>query len=130
MSVILDLDLDFFVWPVVRGEVEGRPPASEHSCATPVQVRLFLEQRCGLSLENPIPGRFCETHDEAFDVWKMGIADQTLAHPFEVAHVDGHSDLSFGDPSWSYIMKTVLALPPDQRADPERGYGGLNAGVI
>src|SRR6266851_1477060 len=52
MLTVLDLDLDFFVWPVVRGPVEGRPSDSDLACASPEQVRLFLEEQCGLSREN------------------------------------------------------------------------------
>src|SRR6266851_9396177 len=52
MLTVLDLDLDFFVWPVVRGPVEGRPSDSDLACASPEQVRLFLEEQCGLSRES------------------------------------------------------------------------------
>ena len=128
MAIVLDLDLDFFVWPTVRGPVEGRPPDEEHTCATPDQVRSFLEDQCNLSRDRRVPGCFCRKHDEAFDVWKRWGAEKTLELPFEVAHVDAHSDLSFGDASWSYVLETVLSLPPGERSNPERGYNRLNEG--
>jgi hypothetical protein len=120
MAIVLDLDLDFFVWPTVRGPVEGRPPDEEHTCATPDQVRSFLEDQCNLSRDRRVPGCFYRKHDEAFDVWKRWGAEKTLELPFEVAHVDAHSDLSFGDASWSYVLETVLSLPPGERSNPER----------
>jgi UPF0489 domain len=128
MSNVLDLDLDFFVWPVVRGPVEGRPPADEVTHATAEQVRAFLEEQCGLSRDRKVLGRFCERHDEAFDAWNRWLSQGLLQKQFRVDHVDGHSDLSFGDASWSYVLETLLSLPVDQRATPERAHHRLNEG--
>lgn len=122
MPKVLDLDLDFFVYPVVRGSVKARPRPShvDNPCASVDQVREYLERKCGLSRTKKLPGRFCKKHDGAFYVWKKWLAKGTLDKPFEVAHLDGHSDLSFGDDSSAYILKTTLALPLDQRSGPPR----------
>jgi hypothetical protein len=128
MSTVLDLDLDFFVWPVVRGPVEGRPAAGEFAHASPEQVCTFLEGQCGLSRDRKVLGHFCKRHDEAFDTWSRWLSDGLLEKPFRVHHVDAHSDLSFGDASWSYVLESVLSLPVDQRSTPERGHHRLNEG--
>lgn len=122
MPKVLDLDLDFFVYPVVRGSINARPRPSyvDNPCASVDQVREYLERKCGLSRTKKLPGRFCKKHDGAFYAWKKWLAKGTLDKPFEVAHLDGHSDLSFGDDSSGYILKTTLALPFDQRSGPPR----------
>jgi len=129
MAKVLDLDLDFFSWPIVRGPVDGRPSDDEYKCASPNKVRLFLESQCGLSRERKILGHFCSTHDGAFDAWKRWIAERTLEAGFEVDHVDAHSDLSFGDASWYYILTEFLNLPLASRSEPERGVHRLNEGT-
>lgn len=128
MSKVLDLDLDFFVYPVVRGPVKARPLHIDHPCASADQVRGYLERQCGLSRTDKVPGRFCKKHDGAFYAWKKWLAKGTLDNPFEVAHLDGHSDLSFGDNSWAYVLKTTLALPSDQRSRPPRKIDCMNEG--
>ena len=128
MHSVLDLDLDFFVWPVFRGPVDGRPTDDECSCASPDQVRTYVEKRCGLSRGSKLPGHLCKKHDEAFDTWRGWRSQSTLDDQFSVDHLDGHSDLSFGDASWSYVFETLLSLPPRERANPERGVDRLNEG--
>jgi hypothetical protein len=128
MAKILDLDLDFFSWPIIRGPVDGRPSDAEYRCATPDQVRHFLESQCGLSRERKIVGHFCSTHDGAFDAWKRWIAEGTIEPGFAVDHVDAHSDLSFGDASWYYILTEFLDLPLSERSEPERRIHRLNEG--
>jgi hypothetical protein len=128
MSKVLDLDLDFFVYPVVRGHVKARPLFIDNPCASSDQVREYLERQCGLSRTNRLPGRFCKKHDGAFYAWKKWLAKDDLDNPFEVAHLDGHSDLSFGDSSCEYVLKTTLALPADQRSRPPRKIHRMNDG--
>lgn len=128
MAKVLDLDLDFFTWPRISGRVESRPSNSNHFCATEEQVKNFLESQCGLSREHKIPGHFCKTHDGAFDAWKQWLSSGSIDPSFEVHHADAHSDLSFGDESWSYILTEHLALPVEERSNPERRIGRLNEG--
>jgi UPF0489 domain len=126
---VLDLDLDFFVRPAAHF-VSGsrRLSSTEYTCATADEVEDFLERQCGLSKERPIPGRFCQDHDEAFDTWKDWIRTGRIEAPFDVAHVDAHADMGLGDPSWTYLLAEVLALPLDKRGNPRRGWDGLNSG--
>jgi len=128
MAKVLDIDLDFFSWPAIRGPVEGRPPDDEYVCATTEQVRDFLENQCGLSPHNKLPGHFCERHDGAFDAWKQWLSNSIIEAGFEVRHIDAHSDVSYGDASWAYILTEHLALPLEHRGTPERGVDRLNEG--
>ena len=106
---ILDLDLDFFVRPVHNWmPSEERLSESEYTCASPDEVEAFLEQQCGLSKTDRIPGRLCEEHVEAFDTWSEWIAAGTLTTPFEVVHVDAHADMGLGDSSYIYLLDELL----------------------
>ncbi len=126
---VLDLDLDFFVFPTAHfrsGRL--RLPEPQYSCSRPEEVERFLEQQCGLSKSRKIPGRLCVDHDEAFDTWKEWIAKGEIEAPFDVDHVDAHADLGLGDSSWVYLLTEILALPVEERGQPKRGSGGLNFG--
>ena len=39
-----------------------------------------------------------------------------LSAPFDVVHVDTHSDLAFGPPGTDFVLKAVLTRRPDARA--------------
>lgn len=126
---ILDLDLDFFVSPTEHWKNgSNRLPESRFSCSSPKEVESFLERQCGLCKDRKIPGRFCVDHDEAFDTWREWIASGFVEAPFDVDHVDAHADMGLGDPSWTYLLTDLLALPLGQRDTPKRGWEGLNSG--
>jgi hypothetical protein len=126
---VLDLDLDFFVLPTAHlRSGNQRLPESRFSSSTPETVEAFLEQQCGLSKRDKIPGRLCIHHDEAFDTWLEWIGNGIIEKPFDVDHVDGHADHGLGDSSWVYLLTKVLALPVELRSSPKRGSDGLNFG--
>ena len=114
---VLDLDMDFFLTDACPLAKPGeRPP--EH-CAQPyedAEVIRFLEEQCGLSRERPVPGAIFDTHDKALDFWAARLAEGTLSAPFEVVHVDTHSDLAFGPPGPDFVLKAVLTRAPRARA--------------
>lgn len=114
---VLDLDMDFFLTgPCPLAPLGSRP--DEHS-AQPYpdeEVIRFLEQQCGLSRERPVPGAIFDTHDKALDFWAARIAEGSLSTPFEVVHVDTHSDLAFGPPGLQYVLNVVLTRAPAMRA--------------
>jgi uncharacterized protein UPF0489 len=93
---VLDIDLDAFMHATrTMGAPSGQrldsgsyPPWSEDL------VREFLETRCGLSSTNPSPGAAFEHHHEAFFYWEELIRQRRLGVPFDVVHLDAHSDLS------------------------------------
>ncbi len=115
---VLDLDMDFFLSDVCELAAKGaRPSLREARPWAEADVRAFLEEHCGLSRENRIPGRVFETHDGALWLWKEWLEAGKLRAPFHVTHVDAHSDLGVGKPGPAYVLETVLALPPEARFD-------------
>ena len=115
---VLDLDMDFFLTGVCELAPRGaRPSLREARPWAEADVRAFLEENCGLSRQNPIPGRVFETHDGALFLWKEWLEAGRLSAPFHVTHVDAHSDLGIGRPGPAYVLETVLALPPQKRGD-------------
>lgn len=113
---VLDLDMDFFLTDACPlAPLGGRP---DESCAQPYSdeaVIRFLEEQCGLSRERPVPGAIFDTHDQALDFWRARLTDGTLTAPFDVVHVDTHSDLAFGPPGTDFVLKAVLTRNPNAR---------------
>lgn len=113
---VLDLDMDFFLTaPCPLAKLGERP---EESCAeaySDEEVIRFLEEQCGLSRAHPVPGAIFDTHDKALDFWHARLQDGSLRAPFEVVHVDTHSDLAFGPPGTNYVLNVVLSRLPQQR---------------
>ena len=62
-------------------------------------------------------GAIFDTHDKALDFWQARMEDGSLGAPFEVVHVNTHSDLAFGPPGTGYALNVVLSRLPEQRAD-------------
>ena len=121
---VLDIDLDFFLDEITEaadpGErrpsgPDGRPHSEGDIPWREKEVIEFLENRCGLSDEEPIKGHVVKHHHEAFYYWRELIQKGELTTPFEVVHVDAHADLGMGDPNWDYLVSEVL-----QRADSDR----------
>ena len=94
----LDLDLDFFLNdnPYHSGSYSRRL-GSEYKPWSVSKVRHFLEKRCSLSHDTPVPGRTVENHDTVIDFWVMLIESGGLNVPFEVIHIDAHPDVSVRD---------------------------------
>ena len=113
---VLDLDMDFFLTDACPLAKLGERP--DERCAQPYpddEVVRFLEQQCGLSQEHPLPGAIFDTHDKALDFWQARLADGSLRAPFDVTHVDTHSDLAFGPPGTDFVLKAVLTRAPEKR---------------
>ena len=117
---VLDLDLDFFLADCCPlAEYGQRPDVAGHEPWEDYRVREFLEVQCGLDRRNPVPGRIFETHDQALDFWEERIFEGTLSFPFEVTHVDAHSDLGIGYPGPDYVLHNVLSMKPENRIRPD-----------
>lgn len=102
---VLDLDMDFFLSdPCPLAPLGQRPDESCAKVWRDEDVVRFLEEQCGLSTEHPVPGAIFDTHDKALDFWAARVADGRLATPFEVVHVDTHSDLAFGPPGTNFVL--------------------------
>ena len=113
---VLDLDMDFFLTDACPLAPPGERP--DEACAQPygdAEVIRFLEEQCGLSRAHPVPGAIFDTHDRALDFWAARLAEGTLRAPFEVVHVDTHSDLAFGPPGPDFVLKAVLTRAPAAR---------------
>ena len=115
---VLDLDMDFFLSdPCPLAPLGERPDESCASMWSEEEIVRFLEEQCGLSRERPVPGAIFDTHDKALDYWQARLDEGSLQAPFEVVHVDTHSDLAFGPPGTGYVLNVVLSRLPAQRAD-------------
>ena len=113
---VLDLDMDFFLTgPCPMANLGERPPEESAQPYTDEEVIRFLEESCGLDKAHPLPGAIFDTHDKALDFWKARLADGTLKAPFDVVHVDTHSDLAFGPPGTDFVLKAVLTRRPEMR---------------
>jgi hypothetical protein len=131
MDTVLDLDLDFFVWPPFRREpIHERLPESEcQSLMTAEEVCGYLEGPCHLSKQTRIPGQEFDEHQDAFHTWRRWLHEGKLSSPFCVIHVDGHADLgSAFRPACKYIETELLALPIAHRYAPRFGPDGLDSG--
>ena len=110
---VLDIDLDFFLADCCEPAPAGtRPDAAGHEPWQAEKVRGFLEKNCGLNTKRKIPGRVFETHDGALQFWQELIAAGQLSVPFEVTHIDAHSDLGIGRPGPGFVLNSVLPLSP------------------
>ena len=90
----LDLDLDFFLnQNAYCSGREGGRLGTEYKPWSVSKVRHFLEDRCGLSPNDPVQGRTVESHDRVLDFWRILIKSSKLKVPFEVIHIDAHPDL-------------------------------------
>jgi len=112
--------MDFFLsGPCPLAKLGERP---DHTCAqvySDEEVIRFFEEQCGLSREHPVPGAIFDTHDKALDFWQARMRDGSLSAPFDVVHVDTHSDLAFGTPGPNYVLNVVLTRAPEMRAQLE-----------
>jgi hypothetical protein len=108
----LDLDLDFFLneSAYYSAGKSGRL-SSQYKPWSAIKVRHFLEEQCGLSCDNPIPGRTVLNHDEVFYLWRTLIESWSLYIPFEVIHIDAHPDLCVED--GMYLRSEILYVEPE-----------------
>ncbi len=121
---VLDIDLDFFLADTCPLAAPGRRPCLEgHEPWPKAEVRRFLERNLGLDRRSPVPGRVFETHDGALGYWDGLIRAGRLGIPFEVTHVDAHSDLGIGYPGPGIVLKNALCQNIDARRRLERHYG-------
>ncbi len=118
---VLALSLDLFVEPRPpwAGSGESRLSRDRFRVRDEAEVRAFLEDGCGLSVGNPLPGRVVDPHQGAYGVFREWIAAGTLAAPFDLVSADAHSNLGSADEGWHHVLGTLLHLPPERRADPE-----------
>ena len=134
LPLIVDIDLDYFVEPIVTGKGcgPGRPSSKEYTVRDGAGVRELLERRCRLSSDSTVPGIVCEHHDEVYHHLDRLIEGGRLVPPFVFFHVDAHDDLgeyhgtSKVTPAnflmhcirRDWIDRLVLLLPESERKGP------------
>ena len=120
---VLDIDLDFFLADTCPLAAVGqRPVLTGHEPWSKEEVWRFLEENLRLDRNKPLPGRIFETHDGALRLWDELIRSGRLTVPFEVAHIDAHSDLGIGKPGPGIVLSGALCQRMDVRCDIERYY--------
>jgi hypothetical protein len=127
---VLDLDLDIFLNEVAyhRSAKDGRLDSTRYSAWSREAVESFLKEQCRLDPGRPIRGRVVTDHSEEFPFWRGLVESGDLAVPFEVVHVDAHSDLGCGDSGYVYLMTDILNRDVDERRHPDIGRTKMNSG--
>jgi hypothetical protein len=128
---VLDIDLDFFLDGRIDGrsdELNNRPDEFGLVPWSETDVTNFLENQ--LHLTESYVGAVVQSHDEVFYQWRALIDSGELIFPFRLVHVDAHSDLGMGFPSWTYLHSDFLSLKPADRSSAQRGDYGVNFGTF
>lgn len=128
MQRVLDLDLDAFIYgrEYSRQRDEARLDAALYPLWSLDKLDRFLTAQC--LLRGPLPGLAVEHHAEVFYAWRDAIEAGVLDEPFEVTHVDAHSDLAHVDTGRRYLRSEVLSWPVEARRYPDAGETALGDG--
>lgn len=89
---ILDIDMDFFLKDISK-EHDDRQDDNFPEKWNKDDIIYFLENNLKLNKKEKIPGFIITNHDEALIKWKYLIDNKKLNIPFDIIHVDSHSDL-------------------------------------
>ncbi|MHA2401208.1 MAG: peptide arginase family protein [Promethearchaeota archaeon] len=120
MDRILDIDLDFFLNKVSESRENGRRlKKKKYFPWDKTTLTSFLENRCLLSTQNPLKGRTVKHHHQAFFFWRKLILTKKIEIPFELVHLDAHSDIGVADWSWIYVTSELLHKPLEERIFPD-----------
>jgi len=94
---ILDIDMDFFQTGIHCFGNDGETFLKDEGIDvwTDETIVRFLEEQCGLDKKNKIKGRIVKYHVEAYSFWSELVNAKKGIVPFEVTHIDAHSDLAF-----------------------------------
>ena len=125
---VLDIDLDFFLNRRLDGRSDDpnkRPDDDDLVAWSTADVTAFLESTLNIGKS---PGAIVQSHDEVFYHWKHLIDRRELMVPFRVVHVDAHSDLGMGFPSWAYLHSEFLSMAISDRPNAKKGDWGINFG--
>ncbi len=107
---ILDIDLDFFQNDIHNNEIDNENflENSDIKVWDEKEFISFLENSCGLEKNKKILGRLVKHHVEAYFFWKELIETGKIKLPFEVTHIDAHSDLGFSiNLEYSEFLKSL-----------------------
>jgi hypothetical protein len=120
MDKVLDIDLDFFLNKVSDSREDGkRLNKRNYYPWSKIAFNSFLENRCLLSKEHSIYGRIVKKHHEVFFFWRDLIQQKKVEVPFELVHIDAHSDIGIADWGWIYITSELLNKSIEERIHPD-----------
>ncbi|MHA1240090.1 MAG: UPF0489 family protein [Promethearchaeota archaeon] len=120
MDRILDIDLDFFLNKVSDSREDSKRLDKNKYYPWRIDaLRSFLENRCNLTKNIPIRGRVVKNHHQAFFFWKELIQTNKIEIPFELVHIDAHSDIGVADWGWIYLTSELLHKPLEERMNPD-----------
>lgn len=94
---ILDIDMDFFQSEIHTNDTDSNFHLEDEDFKVWSEEAFidFLENKCGLSKESKIKGRVFNHHVETYWFVKELIDNHFLTTPFELTHIDAHSDMGF-----------------------------------
>lgn len=117
---IIDLDMDFFLEDISTEVIspQERITDDDESLAPKGRNYIvdFLENKLGLSKERKIQGKIVEHHQEALNYWHDLVLGNELWVPFNLVHVDAHSDLMYRPSNCQQIFN-LLGFEVDSRYD-------------
>lgn len=90
--IVLDIDMDYFLKNISKKNYERLDENFPEKWAKEEIIK-FLENNLGLNRNNRIPGFIVTHHHDAMKKWKFLIDNNKLSIPFEIVHIDSHSDL-------------------------------------
>jgi hypothetical protein len=127
---VLNLDLDCFISGIAnfRSDDGNRLDDAEHPPWSVSEFRGFLENRCNLSMSAPLKGAVVREHVEVLTFWQKLITEGRLTVPFELVHVDAHSDMGSWEESVGYLLHTLLLVPRHQRTEIDRNSRYVTSG--
>ena len=121
MDRILDIDLDFFLNRVSDSREDNkRLDKNKYYPWRNSTLRSFLENRCSLASKTPVRGRLVQNHHQAFFFWRKLIETKKIEIPFELVHIDAHSDIGVADWGWIYLTSELLHKPLEERMNPDK----------
>lgn len=94
---ILDIDMDFFQSDIHSWGDDGSIHLIDDTFSVWEDKDFldFIETKCGLSVEHPSKGRIFNSHVNTYWFCKELIDKGELSVPFDITHIDAHSDLAF-----------------------------------
>ena len=116
---VLHICLDYFIEPgsVWAGQGAARLSDDHYRPWRPDAVREFLAAGFGLDPARPLPGSVVRAHEGPLAAWRAWIASGELVPPFDLVHLDAHSNLGAGDEGWFRVLGRLAHLPRDRRAE-------------
>ncbi|BES65585.1 hypothetical protein SANA_20240 [Gottschalkiaceae bacterium SANA] len=118
--IVLDLDLDFFVSGIVDNAADFRVSEGKIYSWDIDRFCDFLESKCKLSKNSRAKGCMVKKHHGCYLAWRELVQKADLKIPFDVIHVDAHSDFGLGSSSWTEVVFDLLHREVRDRAYPSK----------